>query len=131
MRRDLVYGNASDLNQYTDFKKLKTNVLAHTKEDMKKMVNNKLKDNPYASFGMIFATGMIEKAVDSMISPSGLKSMFKSGQKEPKNYEDIGYDFTYKNFNLVEVQGDKSILILERNGIFSWKLIDFVKPGNN
>lgn len=127
--KTLAEGDASELENYVDFNKLKINLKATMKADIDKKLDSEKATNKFYALGLVIGNNMAETTLNNMITPSGMKAMFMS-RKDGKNlrdFDDVTFDFSYDGYDwaLVEV-GDDIDFKLERHGIFSWKIINFI-----
>jgi len=99
-----------------------------------------MKDNPFAGLGMMMAPTIVDRMIDTMVTPDGIAAMVRQG----KLHEDAGaaktpagpvdYDYGYLGLDRfrVTLNGKDATnplkLIFERRGLFSWKLVKIDIP---
>ena len=111
---------------------------------MKKMADDPaMKDNPFAGLGALMMPTIVEKMVDSFVTPAGISSLAKGNKPsdssvatEP-NEENISYTneyvsldrFRVRLFNKKQRRAGPSLLF-ERRGIVSWKMVRVELPAD-
>lgn len=126
-RRAITIGTASEISEYVDYEKLRFNVKSRLKAETaeKTLALNR---NAFAALAQSMADTVIDRMIDNMISPYGLKGMTKNWNKS--NAEKNHYlDFSYQDLNHARIIIDANNWIeMERSGPFSWKIVDLVFP---
>jgi hypothetical protein len=104
--------------------------------------------NPFAAFGKAMASAVIEPVVDAAVSPEGVRAMLAAGdiRLKPKHDQDQqppglphderprekpNYDLSYRSWGQVVIQkaqGGGVTFILNRDGLWSWKLAAIELP---
>lgn len=127
-RQALVHGNASDLDEYVDFDKVKINIKSRLKIEMNQRVNA-LEGNPFAGLAVMVADTAINKLVENIVSPDGLKAIAAKWDKDKVGQETVYFSFNYNGYNHAKIIIDNSSSIeMERIGLFSWKIVDMIFP---
>jgi hypothetical protein len=105
----------------------------------------KLKDNPFAGLGMMLATAVIGKLVDSYLTPEAISMMVlkakapdpskPAGALERARETKIDTHYSYINLDRFRVtavdpkNSDKPLsFVMERRGFMTWKLIRIELP---
>lgn len=92
-----------------------------------------MKSNPFAGLGLMMAPAIIDRMVDSFVTPDGIAAMAR-GQKPNEAKTDasnrIDYSSSWVNLDRFRVRMRNpeqtkygASLLFERRGLFSWKLI--------
>ncbi|WP_298145806.1 DUF2939 domain-containing protein [uncultured Acinetobacter sp.] len=138
-------GDSEKVSAYVDYpsvrQSLKDQMNAHL---MKDVVSDKA--DGWEAFGAMVATTMVEKVVDSLVSPQGLTLMMQgkdfkdtlqnhqqSGIEQSEDKPKLEYSTRYLSMNMFEatlknLNNNKMLkVIMERDGL-SWKVKKFVLP---
>ena len=92
-----------------------------------------MKSNPFAGLGMMMAPAIVDRMVDSFVTPDGIAALAR-GQKPnaPKTEakSDVEYSYSWVNLDRFRIRlrttaqaKDGPSLLFERRGLFTWKLI--------
>jgi len=143
-------GDSEGLRELIDFPSVREGMKEQLNAYMLKQMATELKGNPFAAFGMMFAGALVDRVVDSFVTPTGIAS-FSKGIKPKINNPSINqndnneskadnasdniirtnkYEGTSKFIVSFSNRNDKSktiSLILRRQGI-TWKLTSIVLP---
>ncbi|MGH8854124.1 MAG: DUF2939 domain-containing protein [Telluria sp.] len=139
MRAAAEARDAQTLAQYVDFPALRASV--------KQQVMHRLgaggvlaepASNPFAAFGKAMASAVIDPVVNAAVSPEGVAAMLDAGdiRLQPKHREagsvrgegpreHVDYALGYRSWRQVVVErtdGDGAAFILDRDGVWGWKL---------
>jgi hypothetical protein len=84
MRLAAEAGDADALSQYVDFPAVRESLRGELMAQIvQPMLNDpKMKDNPFAGFGVVIMTAMIEPMLNALVSPAGIAAMMKA--QKPK-----------------------------------------------
>lgn len=133
------------LSEYVDFVSLRQNFKDQMNAMfMRKMDSQEMKDNPFAMLGMAFAGMMVERAVETYVTPAGITQLMagrtpnldQKGDAEQNLSEVTTMPFSdanlsYASFSkfVVTVQRDTDEFkfVLRRRGI-GWKITEIVLP---
>ncbi|MEN8213353.1 MAG: DUF2939 domain-containing protein [Pseudomonadota bacterium] len=143
----VVEQDPQKLSDNIDFQILRQNVKNQVNSAMLKYSPAELQGNPFAVIAAGFATNIVEGAIDSFVTPSGL-AMLMEGRRPPmrgsgagntSNRDHVKRDDLFKNarysydsfsrFSIwvpTDTRGGVRF-ILQRDGL-SWKLVDMVMP---
>jgi hypothetical protein len=138
-------GDADKLDTYVDFPSVRDGFKAemNARASAKASSEPGDKDNPLAGIGMMLAPMIIDKVIDTYVTPDGLSAMIKGQKVAPGahdaasksnnatySYEFISLDrFRVKVFQKDSKRPDDFLsVMLERRGIFSWKVIRVSLP---
>ncbi|RRN63063.1 DUF2939 domain-containing protein [Caulobacter sp. 602-1] len=120
----------------------------------------KLRDNPFAAFGQMLLVGVVDKAVDTYATPDAIANMVATNEppksisatpggpvieqpqpevKKPKAKSDTEVRYGYVDLDHFRAtyrdrkDGDQEPfgLVLERRGLFKWKLVKIELSGLN
>lgn len=97
-----------------------------------------MRDNPLAGLGMMLMPSLLDRMVDSVVTPRSLATLVSAGRTgdgaatPPR----LDYDYGYAAINRFRVtarrQGSRGApigLTFERRGLFAWKLVGVDLPG--
>lgn len=109
----------------------------------KKMAEDEdMKDNPFAALGAAFAGMMVDKMVDSYVTPAGITQLMAGEKPQPeenkesstvsgqKPLSDASMSYESLDKFVVTVKGDdggEGKFVLRRRGL-GWKLTDIIIP---
>ncbi|NEX60219.1 DUF2939 domain-containing protein [Noviherbaspirillum galbum] len=144
MRQAMQDKDGDRFSDFVDFPALRESFKGQMMAAMNTQTES-MKDNPFAAFGAGLATMLVDKMVDSMISPAGVIAMMKTGSTNPvsarvetateNNAGTRSPDFTvrYHGWNravvhLDENKKDRAAFVLRREGLWSWKLAGVQMP---
>ena len=95
-----------------------------------------MKDNPMAGLGMMLMPAIIDKFVDTYVTPDGLSAMVRGSKpqdskgKGASENPDVEYDYEWVssdrfrvNMTNKETRKEGPSLVFERRSLLSWKLI--------
>lgn len=140
IKKGLVNQDTEILADNIDFQSVRVDL----KEQFNAMLNKKMAsmdpNNPFAAFGAALASKLVESIVDRMATPAGLAQAFTGDT--PKNAQDSvpeekemlkNASYSYDSLNKFSVHvpsenGGEVRIILERMGLFSWKLVRLSLP---
>ncbi|RZA34920.1 MAG: DUF2939 domain-containing protein [Lysobacteraceae bacterium] len=149
MRAAVEARDAQALARYVDFPRLR--------ESVKVQVMRRLgagsgaaesRSNPFAALGQRMVLAVIDPVVDAAVSPAGVAAMLEAGDIRVRPLEQqapadaparemgeqaakVNYDLSYRSWEQVVVQradGGGVAFILDRNGLWSWKLAGVELP---
>jgi hypothetical protein len=143
-------GDTEALRDLIDFPSVRESLKEQLNSIMAKKMTVELKDNPFASLGMMIASAIVDKMVDSFVTPNGIASLVKGmkpkfdpsqnpneniDSSEEKNTENkISKKYRYEGLSKFIVSfcnKDKNTecisLILRRDGL-KWKLTEIQIP---
>lgn len=137
--------NVDQLDAAVDFpavrESLKSQMSAALMHEMRN--DPELKDNPFSGLGVLMMPAILDKMVDTFVTPDGIAAMVKGGRPASSGAEpqgtnpDVDYDYDYVSLDRfrVKIANPKSgeagpSLVFERRGIISWKLIRIELPAD-
>jgi hypothetical protein len=142
MRNAAINRDAETFCYFIDFPLFRENLKADLNAKMLFNVQNdpKLKDNPFSGLAAIAGPAMINSMVDGYVTPAAIEMMFKGQKQKESNIatETFNQDFmndtkanvesAYVSFSEFQVavrspEGQNSVFVFERRGIFSWQLV--------
>ena len=140
-------GDEAELRRLVDFPAFRASLKDELRDEMvaRLRMDNRLGDSALSGLGMILAPGLVNGAVDLLITPEVIAEVVNSGetpdptrrlrQKEPeaagaeagKDQVKQSYGFRDLNtFTITLTQADdpdqKLALLMKRKGLFGWKL---------
>jgi len=99
-----------------------------------------MRGNPFAGLGAILMPSILDRMIDSVVTPEGIAALVRAGKvghAEPESASSrrVDYDFRYVALNRFDVAlrrrgttRDPVHLIFERRGLFTWKLVRIALP---
>lgn len=133
------------LSEYVDFVSLRQNFKDQMNAMfMRKMDSQEMKDNPFAMLGVAFAGMMVDRAVETYVTPAGITQLM-SGQKpdtsqkstteqsptettaSPFSDANLSYASFSKFVVTVQRDTDEFKFVLRRRGI-GWKITEIILP---
>lgn len=139
------------LDAAVDFPAVRESLKSHMSAALMREMNNdpELKNNPFAGLGALMMPAIVDKMVDTFVTPDGIAAMTKgsrpvAGGAEPGStnpnveyeYHYIGLDRFRMKVHSPQSKDEGPSLVFERRGFISWKLIrielptDFMKKGD-
>lgn len=142
LREAAMSGDVDRIERAVDFPAVRESLKAQLSVALtEKMTNDpEMKANPFAGLGVMLMPTIVQRAVDTFVTPDGLAAMIKQGKlKDAKNDQpppNLTYDYDWRGLDRFavairanEVPAERApMLILERRGLFSWKLIRLQVP---
>ncbi|HWT53046.1 MAG TPA: DUF2939 domain-containing protein [Caulobacter sp.] len=148
-------GDRSRLEQAVDFPAVRESLKTQLNAAMTRKFEEdpKLRDNPFAAFGQLLLGSVVDKAIDAYATPDAIASMVATNEPpktistapdrpvveptKPKAKSETEVRYGYQDLNHFRAtyrdrkHGDDEpfALILERRGVFSWKLVRIELPG--
>ncbi len=148
-------GDKAKLESAVDFPAVRESLKSQLKAAMTRKFaeDPKLRDSPFAAFGQMLLVGVVDKAVDAYATPDAIAAMVATNKapkeissspkgapmkaepakaKDPSNteshlaYEDLNH---FRAIYRDRRDGDTFGLVLERRGVFAWKLVKIELTG--
>jgi Protein of unknown function (DUF2939) len=109
---------------------------------MKEMAKDEMKDNPFAAFGAALGGVMVDKMVETYVTPAGITQLMAGENPQPtergksggssarKPLSDASMSYESLNKFVVKVKGnngEEGKFVLRRRGM-SWKLTEIIMP---
>jgi hypothetical protein len=150
-------GDRDRLEQAVDFPAVREGLKSQLKTAMLRSFNKdeSLRDNPFAAFGQMLAVSLVDKAVDAYATPDAIAAMVATSRApkptttdapatppaaatEPKARSTIETHTVYTDLDHFRVtyrdqkepDAAEIGLVLERRGVFAWKLTRIDLPAN-
>ena len=142
-------GDKEALRELIDFPSVREGIKEHANAYMMKNMEDRLRNNPFASFGMMLIPTFVDRMVDSYVTPSGIASVTKGikldNKSQDKNQNTDNTEADSDGNNIVrtnkyngtsrftatmcnKVNKEMCIsLVLRREG-FNWKLTSIILP---
>lgn len=138
-------GDADALETRVDFPVVRENLKSQLTAKLVEEYSNdpEMADNPFAGLGMLMAPSVVNSMVDAFVTPDGLARLVKTGNaniksasntvvtEQPKpdaSYDYSGLDRFRVTLHAKDQTDAKVGLLLERRGLFSWKMIRVELP---
>lgn len=99
-----------------------------------------MRGNPLAGLGKILMPSILDRMIDSVVTPEGIAALVRAGkvghaETESAAPQRVDYGFHYVALNRFDVilrrqgaVGDRVKLVFERRGLFAWKLVRIALP---
>lgn len=99
-----------------------------------------MRGNPLAGLGKILMPSILDRMIDSVVTPEGIAALVRAGKvghakPESAPSQRVDYDFRYIALNRFDVTvrrrdavGDPVHFVFERHGLFTWRLIRIALP---
>ena len=99
-----------------------------------------IRGNPFAGLGAILMPSILDRMIDSVVTPDGIAALVRAGkvgraEPEAGSSQRVDYDFRYIALNRFDLAlrrhgaaGDPVHLLFERRGLFAWKLVRIALP---
>jgi hypothetical protein len=143
LREAAISADVDKLDTAVDFPAVRDSLKSQVSAAMTKRVNDDpgMKDNPFAGLGMMLMPTIVDRMVDTLVTPDGISALIRQGRpgadaaagRTPN--PDITYRYSYVGIDrfrvrMVNRKRDEPMpsLIFERRGLFSWKLIRLELP---
>lgn len=141
-REAALEANTDKLDATVDFPAVRESLKSQLSAAMmQKMTDDPaMKNNPFAGLGMMMAPAIVDRAVETFVTPDGLSNLIKGarapGQAEPRKFNpDIEFPTEWVSLDRFRVHirniksgEDGPSLLFERKGLFTWKLIRLEIP---
>lgn len=143
IKTGIVEQNSETLSEHIDFPIFRQNIKEQFNAVMMKTAVTNLDDNPFAALATGLVATMIDKVVDSFITPSGLAMLMKgknpsenedaenkSEQKAEELFKNAKYSYDSLSTFSVWVPNDngKDARFVLRRDFLSWKLVNIELP---
>lgn len=138
--------DAAKVSEYVDFVLLRDSVkeLLAARMDAEMTTRGVPADNPFANFAQTFVKGMLNQAVDAMVSPSGVVRLLQGSspagalpgaapalsagggaERASGSSNKPRFHVDYRNYSTVHVspEGREVGFIFHRYGLLSWKMV--------
>ena len=137
IKTGFINNDSVKLSEHIDYPALRQNLKDQISTTMMQQVAESSKDNPMATFATGIATMMVDKVIESMITPGGMASIISGKSKDDNDKPDHqqmfkNARFTYDSIDHFSVwipvkDSNDARLVLQRNGI-DWKLVNIIIP---
>jgi hypothetical protein len=143
IRHALQAQDASALAEQVDFASVRTSLKAQMEDRLARATGPRWQSNLLGEAGLTLAHGVLETAVDAMVTPSGLAALmegravwkrlrggFPSPAPETEPLHDARYRYeSLSTFTATirDADGAPTVFVLRRNGL-RWKLADIRLP---
>jgi hypothetical protein len=99
-----------------------------------------MRGNPLAGLGAILMPSILDRMIDSVVTPEGIAALVRAGKVGHAETESmaprrVDYGFHYVALNRFDVTlrrqgaaGDPVNLVFQRRGLFAWKLVRIALP---
>lgn len=130
--------DANEASEYIDYPSVRQKIKDDMNAEIASMAIEE-NDNPFAAAGAAFAGGFMTQMIDGFVTPAGLEKALAEAEKDQNgNMSKLDYETKYASMNRFLVRltqkangeqaEDPLILVFERQGLFSWKLIEVDLP---
>jgi len=129
-----VASNTTELVQHIDFPAIRESLKAQIKARIDQGAHGSA--NPFAALGSALAGALAEPAIDALVTPENLANLLSGegfgGTQGPRiRLQGDDLDMGYEGLHTFVVSGDSGTgfrLVMEREGVLSWKLTDVQLP---
>ncbi|TPG40517.1 DUF2939 domain-containing protein [Sphingomonas koreensis] len=135
-------GDADRLEANVDFPAVRESLKSRLGAALMGHIQNdpEMKDNPFAGLATMMGPAIVDRMIDTIITPDGIAAMVRQGKlhqdssaaKTPAEHVDYGYSYLSLDRFRVTLNGKDAAnplkLIFERRGLFSWKLVKIDIP---
>ncbi len=155
MRNAIIANDAARFSEYVDFPALRENLkLQFTAKMMDQMKAPEAASNPFAALGSALAVGLVNRIVETMVTPSGVMFMLDRAKTKPsvatakadasatsadtssapaEQKKPAEYALRYQDSATVRAQSKTAeqgsgAFIFKRDGLWSWKLSGIELP---
>jgi Protein of unknown function (DUF2939) len=143
LRNAAIEGDKDKLEERVDFPAVRDSLKSQMSAAMMKKMQDdpEMQNNPFAGLGTLMMPAIVDRMVDSFVTPDGIAAMVQ-GQKpndksEAQSNPEIESRTEFVNFDRFRVRLSNSKLnevspsfLLERRGFATWKLIKVEIPDN-
>ena len=144
MRQAAIEADRDGLEDAVDFPSVRESLKSQMSVALAAKMEHdpEMRSNPFAGLGAMLIPTMVDRAVDTMMTPDGIAAIIKRGKVERQGAEPAktdGPEFVqgYRDLNRFAVnpkgpdgKTQDGAMIFERRGLFSWKLVRFELPQN-
>lgn len=144
IKTSIVEQDAEKLAENIKFPELRMNIKEQLNATIIKESSTKSESNLFTTLAVTFATTVVDKFVDSFITPSGLSALMEGERHidNPRNKEESGKidneklfenaRYVYESLNKFSIwvpnyKGEETRFILKRDGI-EWRLVNIEIP---
>lgn len=148
MRAAVQSRDAARLSEHVDFPSLRDDLKSQLTLKMMHAAGQTGEGHAASGLASALVLGLVDRAVDAMVSPAGIQMMFereqvriKPGSGEPPTGSSAPSDeeqrprrdfkLSYDSWNQVRIHdadGSPGAFILRRHGLFNWKLAAMILP---
>lgn len=144
-------GDAARLERLVDFPAVRDDLKAQVNAQLVRRVREdpELRDNPLSGLGLVLAPSLVSGVVDAFVTPEAIAAMVQSAEAPdligddgqvaleppPEREKDIRIGYGYRGLNRFagtltdrDRPHQRIDLIMERRGVFSWKLAQVRLP---
>ena len=137
MKTAIAEKDADALSEHIDFPALRDSFKGQMMTMMNKhMASAEMANNPFAAVGKMMGAALIDRVIDTAVSPAGVMAMMEAGKVKPgarpapqaneqAAKESLDYSVDYRGWSKVAIstsQQDAGKFILKRTGLWSWQL---------
>jgi hypothetical protein len=134
LRTALVAGESDVAGKYIDYPAVRESLKGQVNAQMMTAMDKpEMRDNPFAALGMALVTSLVDRMVDAMVSPEGLRNLVEKGRadaklkgRDPEKSEMPSFTSEYKAWDIWTMSPEREnavTLVFHRTGIIGgWKL---------
>lgn len=140
LRSAAMSGDVDRIEAAVDFPAVRESLRGQLTVALTEKMNNapELKDNPFAGLGMMLMPTIVQKAVESYVTPDGIAAIVQRGEvkKDGAPSPSLTYDYDWRGLDRFavtirpeKVAADRApVIVFERRGTFTWKMIRLQLP---
>jgi hypothetical protein len=144
LRQAAMSGDADRLDSAVDFPSVRESLKSQMSAALIRKMNDdpEMKGNPFAGLGMMVVPAIVDRMVDTYVTPDGLAELVRGGKPgesvaQAADNGEADYEYHWVGADRFRVKLTKKTtgeqgpsLLFERKGFSSWKLIKLEIPEN-
>ncbi|MFA7595221.1 MAG: DUF2939 domain-containing protein [Novosphingobium sp.] len=143
LRNAALDADADEIEQSIDFPAVRDSLKSQMSAAMMTKLQNdpEMQNNPFAGLGAMLLPSIVDRAVDTYVTPDGIAAMVRGQKPTDKGKAELNPDIEsrseYVNLDRFRVRlrnarlnEEGPSLLFERRGFASWKLIRLEMPAN-
>lgn len=137
-------GNVDQIEAAVDFPAVRESLKGQLTIALTEKFEEDQGDNPFKGLGTLLMPTIVQHTIDTFITPDGIAEIVKRGQLERKKGKsaapepDLSYDYGWRSLDRFgitirakDVPVERApVIVLERRGLFTWKMIRLQVPKN-
>lgn len=140
LQQAVTNNDADTLVEYVDFPLVRQHMKDQLNATMLQNMMESESDNPFAAFGLVLGGALVEQMVDTLVTPAGLIQLMQRGEidpqapAEPVAGNDTTVEMAYQSWERFAVMitstttGNTTTVILQRNGLWEWRVTEIRLP---
>lgn len=122
-QRAVAEKDQTALDELVDFASVRSGLKEQMKVAMAEKMDRELKDNPFALMAGLMAEAMVDRFVDSFVTPAGLANLSTSEDSDGDIMK-ANFEYERKGLNRVDIYPDSetSYFVIKRSGFATWRM---------